>query len=374
MFARGDRNLANLLETAYRLGCRRDGWSEYLRFDLWEKAFEQTGVNPADHLDPYPDPHAPLPWDWIDTGMPREWFLDEHRKALESKCTYFSCTGNCDECGVCAKAADKKDVHKESPPHAPPQLPDAHTPAGPSVRGSAERPAARLRLQYVKRHPASYLSHLETLTLFHRALRRSKLPIHYTGGEHPHPRVAFSPALPVGVESMAEYLDLWLSKMPEEGEVEKGLNAVLPEGISVLGARPVPLNASSLEQSIAWMEYDISFPEGTPQAPSPEDLQRAVDAFYEEAPCPEGTTPKEAKKSEDLRRSVKLDGKQDGPGLVCRIHRLSGSTPSAMRILRILFPSQNRNGLRPHIIKTGAALLPPSPPAPCSKRKLRHDK
>jgi len=370
MFARGDRNMGDLLEAAYRLGCRRDGWTEYMRFDLWEKAFEQTGVNPSDHLDPHPDPHGALPWDWIDTGMPRDWFREEYRKALESTHTDFSCSGSCDECGVCARTSDgrvgpKKDLQT---------LWDNASRTGPSVRGKGERPAARLRLQYVKRHPASYLSHLETLTLFNRALRRSKLPLHYTGGEHPHPKVAFSPALPVGVESLAEYMDLWLSRMPEAGEVEKGLNEVLPEGISVRDARPVPLNASSLEQSIAWMEYDISFSEDTPQTPSQEDLKRAVEAFYDHSPCPAGVDSKEEKKSRNLRRAVKLEGKQEGHGLVCRIHRLSGSTASAMRVLQVLFPASNRNGLRPRIIKTAAALLPPSPPDLASKRKLRHDK
>jgi radical SAM-linked protein len=351
------------------LGCRRDGWTEYLRFDLWQRAFERTGIDPADHLDPHPDPEAPLPWDWIDTGMSRSWFREEHRKALESTCSDFTCTGSCEECGICGRVAGERD----GTPHEPRPAGQAGS-TGPSVRGKGELPAARLRLQYLKRYPASFLSHLETLTLFHRALRRSKLPIHYTGGEHPHPKMAFSPALPVGVESQAEYLDLWFSRMPEDGEVEKGLNAVLPEGISVEHARPVPLNASSLEQSIAWMEYDITFPEKTPGAPSQEDLKRALESFYDNGPASEETTGKEEKKREALRRSVKLESKRDGNGLVCRIHRLSGSTASAMRVLRALFPSSSGNGVRPRIVKTDAALLPPSPPALSSKRKPRHDK
>ena len=117
--------------------------------------------------------------------------------------------------------------------------------------------------------------------MFYRALRRSRLPIHYTGGENPHPRVAFSQALPVGVESQAEYVDLWLSKTLDGTEVEKTLNAVLPDGISVLRATSVPLNASSLEQSIAWMEYEITFPEDSPAGPSQEELVQAMEAFYD---------------------------------------------------------------------------------------------
>jgi len=99
-----------------------------------------------------------------------------------------------------------------------------------------------------------------------------------------------------------------------------------------------------------------------------------MEAFYDDNPCSAGADSKEEKKSGDLRRAVKLEGKQDGHGLVCRIHRLSGSTASAMRVLQVLFPASNRNGLRPRIIKTDAALLPPSPPALVSKRKLRNDK
>ncbi len=376
MFARGDRNLGDLLEAAYRLGCRRDGWSEYLRFDLWEKAFEQTGVNPEGRLDPYPDPHGPLPWDWIDTGMPREWFREEHGKALEAKPTDFVCSGRCEACGVCVNGRDGTNRRPDPLPESPQPLEVRHSRAGTSVRGIEERPAARLRLKYVKRHPASCLSHLETLTLFHRALRRSRLPIHYTGGEHPHPKLAFSPALPVGVESLAEYLDLWLSRMPEEREVETGLNEVLPEGVFVLDARPVPLNASSLEQSIAWMEYEITFPEALPQSPTRQDLEKAVQAFYDDARDDRLAEParKTGGNEGDLRRAVRLADKPDGLGLVCRVHRLAGSTPSAMRVVQRLFPSSGRNGLRPRIVKTEAGLLAPSPPVLVSKRNLRHDK
>ncbi len=374
IFARGDRDVGELLETAYRLGCRRDGWSEYMRFDLWERAFEETGVNPSDHLDPYPDLDGPLPWDWIDTGMPREWFREEHRKALGAECTDFSCLGDCSACGVCAVDADGGNGRRTpavTPEHSESE---AASGAGPSVRGGGERPAARLRLQYVKQHPLSCLSHLETLTLFHRALRRSKLPIHFTGGEHPHPKMAFSPALPVGVESHAEYLDLWFSSVPEGKDVEDGLNAVLPEGISVVDARAVPLNASSLEQSIAWMEYEFTFPQASPETPSQEELETAMEAFYDENLVTVGRVGKEKKNDGNLLRAVRLSSRQAGPGLVCRIHRLSGSTPSAMRVVERLFPSMNKNGLRPRIVKTEAALLAPTPPAPSSKRKLRHGK
>jgi len=374
LFARGDRRLGDLLEAAYRLGCRRDGWSEYLRFDLWEKAFERTGMNPEDRLDPYPNPDDPLPWDWVDTGMPQQWFREEYRRALDAERSDFACSGRCEECGLCLKPQDGGDGGHNPVSGSPPEESSPAPRQGACLSGNGNLPTTRFRLQYVKRSPASCLSHLETLTVFYRALRRSRLPIQYTGGENPHPRVAFSQALPVGVESQAEYMDLWFSKTLEGTEVENTLNALLPEGISVLRVRPVPLNASSLEQSIAWMEYEITFPEDSPAGPSQEELVQAMEAFYDGSRAEGGTTHKEGGADEHLRRAVKLAGKQDGGGLVCRIHRLSGSTPSANRVVQALFPSRDRNGTRPRVLKTQAALLAPHPPPPTSKRKSRHDK
>jgi radical SAM-linked protein len=188
--------------------------------------------------------------------------------------------------------------------------------------------------------------------------------------------MAFSPALPVGVESRAEYLDLWLSSVPEERRIERELNAVLPEGISVLEARPVPLNASSLEGSIAWMDYEILFPETGADSPRQEDLERAMEAFRDPAPAAGETAGREGGKQDDLRRSVRLVGVPDRRGLLLRIHRLSGATPSAMRVVDLLLASLdlNRNGLRPRILKTEAALTGPAPSIPPPRRKGRHDK
>ncbi len=370
IFARGNRTHGDLLEAAYRRGCRRDGWSEHLRFDLWEKAFEDTGMDPEDRIHPYPDPQDPLPWDWIDTGMPRGWFVREYRRALEAKATEFSCTGRCDECGICAQVRGGKDEGREGPAVVLPTVSTRPPRRSVTVRGRGERAAARFRIRYTKRRPASCLSHLETLTVFHRALRRSNLPIHYTGGEHPHPKSAFSSALPVGVESLAEYMDLWFSRVPTARDVEEGLNAVLPEGISVLDARPIPLNAPSLEQSIAWMEYALTFPEATP---SPDELKQMMEAFYDGSSAPERASGKDGRNDRDLRRAVNLAESRDGRGLVCRIHQVSGSTPSAMRVVKILFPSSGANGLRPRILKTEVALLPPSPPAIALKRKTHKE-
>lgn len=82
VFARGDRSLAPLLEKAWQLGCRFDGWSEHFSFKRWQQAFQALGIDPGSYAyrrfgyDDY------LPWDHIDCGIDKEIFKSEHREAL----------------------------------------------------------------------------------------------------------------------------------------------------------------------------------------------------------------------------------------------------------------------------------------------------
>jgi len=74
VFARGDRKLAKTIIKAWELGCRLDAWSEHLKFDLWRKAFEETGIKPENYLRERSKDEA-LPWDFIDPGVPKEILL-----------------------------------------------------------------------------------------------------------------------------------------------------------------------------------------------------------------------------------------------------------------------------------------------------------
>ena len=99
VFARGDRRTADALEHAFRLGCRFDGWSDQFRFDLWMRAFAETGVDP----DFYATRERPLsevfPWDHIDTGVTKDFLLREYEKALRAEITQ-DCRMGCVGCGM----------------------------------------------------------------------------------------------------------------------------------------------------------------------------------------------------------------------------------------------------------------------------------
>lgn len=98
VFARGDRKLSLLIENAYKEGCYFDGWSEYFNFDKWQTAIKKSNINLDDYLQEK-EIEKPLPWDFIDFGIKRDYLEKEYRRALEGK-TSLSCKNYCRGCGA----------------------------------------------------------------------------------------------------------------------------------------------------------------------------------------------------------------------------------------------------------------------------------
>lgn len=101
VFARGDRRLAAALEAAWRRGCRFDGWTEFFRFSLWEESFRETGLDPVAYAERFFSYEEVLPWDVIDTGVSRDFLIDEHRRALKAEPTADCRSAACTGCGIC---------------------------------------------------------------------------------------------------------------------------------------------------------------------------------------------------------------------------------------------------------------------------------
>ncbi len=99
VFARGDRRLSKVIETAYRYGARFDGWDEFLRFDAWEKAFAECGIDPVAYGKRAISLDATLPWDMIDPGVSKKFFQNENKKA-HAEITTPDCITGCSGCGI----------------------------------------------------------------------------------------------------------------------------------------------------------------------------------------------------------------------------------------------------------------------------------
>lgn len=99
VFARGDRRLGAVLEAAFRKGCRFDAWDEHFQITLWEDAFAECGVSTAFYAHRARSYDEILPWDHIDIGVSKEFFIREHQRAAEGKTTP-NCRQSCAGCGA----------------------------------------------------------------------------------------------------------------------------------------------------------------------------------------------------------------------------------------------------------------------------------
>ena len=257
VFARGDRRLGAVLLKARELGCRFDGWGEHFDFRKWQDAFAAVGIDPLFYHRRREFDEI-LPWDHLDCGVTKDFLYGEWEKSLSGSATVDCRNGSCTGCGVC----DFKEVKTRlAGEHALPDCSSSHFRSAESECRQTEA-AQRVRLRFSKVGPMRFLGHLEMLNLFIRAVRRAGIPIRFSQGFHPHPKFSFATALSVGVESMAEYLDMEIASGYSAARVREGLNAVLPEGMEILESAEIPLRSESLSTIMDRVRYRVSLPSG----------------------------------------------------------------------------------------------------------------
>ncbi len=272
-FSRGDGRLGGALLRAYRLGARFDAWTESFRPEVWRQAFSEAGLDMRDCLGER-DTAQPLPWDFVDAGIDREFLLSERRKARSGEATPDCRSGECSACGAC-------------PPGLSNITYSAMTASEEGARSAEERPAAAstappgrhlLRIRYSKEGPARFLSGLEMQSLWGRSLRRAGFPVAYSQGFNPAPRLSFSPALPVGTESLAEFVEAEFRLPVAASELERKLPAFLPEGIGGVSARHVAPGSPRISDFDMHCTYriDPAAPSGFPKDATP---SRAAEAW-----------------------------------------------------------------------------------------------
>jgi len=255
VFARGDRRLGPLLEAAVDAGCQFDGWSEKFEFARWQDAFATCGIDPEWYLRERREDEI-LPWSHIDPGVAPSFFLEERARSRSGGYTADCRNGDCHACGLCdfealrVRLAERAEFDPgEAPAWAPPT-------------DSEGRFKVRLRL--CKEGRARFVAHLEFMAVLHRAVRRAGLPLRYSGGFHPTPKLSFPDALPTGVASDAEIIDLELYEQRSAQQVVEALNAELPEGFRVLEAANVDWHCASPSASIVETVYRLELPAGVP--------------------------------------------------------------------------------------------------------------
>ena len=253
IFSRGDETVGRLLMAAFRKGCRLDGWSDLLRFDLWQEAMAETEINPDDFLRER-NTAEKLPWDNINCGVSSEFLLKERQKSSQHIATEDCRLDDCNNCGVCDFSTTQNifAVQEDVPPTVSSmQIPDA----------ALSPKEAKYRFTFSKLGRSGFLSHLEISAALTRALRRSSFALAYTMGFHPHPKISFATATAVGMESQQEYMDTTAQEYLSDLTLLKAeINTLLPAGIDILEIRKLSPEEKAIAQATQGFEYELELP------------------------------------------------------------------------------------------------------------------
>ncbi len=183
------------------------------------------------------------------------------------------------------------------------------------MRGEAGFP---VRIRFCKRGPVRFIGHRDVARNFERAFRIEELPLAFTLGFSPRPKVGFGLALSVGHESDAEYLDVELTRDPGSGgpggldRFPEAISAALPDGIDVTGATPIVDRALSLQEAVTAVEYRIEVTCVAPDTPgvaSASEIVASIEATVASvlsAPSLEITRTRKGREvAEDVRPAIR---------------------------------------------------------------------
>ncbi|TAE60934.1 MAG: DUF2344 domain-containing protein [Nostocales cyanobacterium] len=292
---RGDRSLGKVLRRAWELGAGMDSWYDSVEtaFNAWGEAIAEVGLDwkyrqvengewnifslgnrelltgnreeetlspvtchpfgvhqslmgetpktALAHLSPF---DIPLPWDHIDTGIDKKWLQEDLKRALEAAVVPDCSFEGCSHCGVCSPDFGHNIVIE------PPAIPEFD---GNFVPDTTK--AQRLRVWFGKQGNMALVSHLDLMRLFDRVIRRASLPIAFSGGFHPHPRIAVASALSLGNTSSGEIVDFELTQPMNVEDFRSQLVSQLPSDLPIYKVEEINLKAPAANQAMETAEY-----------------------------------------------------------------------------------------------------------------------
>jgi radical SAM family uncharacterized protein/radical SAM-linked protein len=262
---RGDRRLAPVVKRAWELGAGMDSWWENLEqaYGAWSKAIAEADLtwkyrqvedgewNIFDHSDSATSikdaTGAPLPWDHINTGIDKQWLKEDLQRALDAATVPDCAFEGCSHCGVCGTDFGHNIVVQ------PPAIPEFAGHFKPN-----QDKEQKIRMWFGKIDEMSLISHLDLVRLFDRAIRRAALPISFTGGYHPGPKIAIANALSLGITSNGEIVDFELTEDMDIEEFRTRLAAQLPENVPIYKVEEVDIKSLNASRIMDRAEYLIT--------------------------------------------------------------------------------------------------------------------
>lgn len=259
--SRGDRTVGNLIEAAWRKGCRFDGWDEWLQWEKWMEALAETGLEKEIFLRTIPVDGA-MPWSHIDVGVTTEFLAKEYKKAVGSRLSppcgkpfrakvhhtniadalaEYKKPLVCYQCGIACDLTQMRDeriaflkqLGAEQRREAPMVVAKKIDANGKPIPKFKQTAGIKYQAEFTKMGQAAFLSHLDLVRLLQRIFRRASIPLNYSQGFHPIPKMSFSPALSLGLESLGEWVEFEMAEETPRNtdDLRALLNSFSPPGV-----------------------------------------------------------------------------------------------------------------------------------------------
>lgn len=214
--------------------------------------------------------------------------------------------------------------------------------------------AQRIRVWFRKGERLRYISHLDVLRSWERSLRRAELPLAYSQGFTPHPKLAFGSPLPMGFVSEGEVMDVTLDERVDVAEFQSRLAVETTEDLALLRAAEVAPNEPAPQAAMLWADYRLSLPV------EPSEAASVVSAFLQKESFPWREERGERVREYDLRaacawlRTMPTEG---GTEFEMRLQSDQDLTARPEAVVAALFPGLSA----PLIVRTHIVLNEHSP-------------
>lgn len=244
VLTRGDGKLCQYIYELYKQGCYLDTWDENFDKNKWYDIAKTFGFEVGELAQKSFGLDEELPWDFINVGIKKEWFVNEYQKAMQSR-NSVPCESKCSNCGICQEYKVAKHIDKP------------YTPKHTTPEDNSDKPVHKYRAKVTKKGYLKFLSHLDWQNTLVKALFRSELPVVFTEGFNPIPKISLGAALPIFIESETEFIDFELRGTYATEDIKDILNNSLDKNAQIINIYEIDKSTASLDITTQWAKYEI---------------------------------------------------------------------------------------------------------------------
>ena len=252
--SRGDDKLNLVIYDVWENGGKFDAWSEKFDKDLWLNALKKYDIDPLKYTSEK-NINDPLPWDFIDFGIKRDFLIEEREKAFKLEST-IDCRDGCYFCGVCNK--DLKMLQNNKNIHNDEEVDESKLKLEIEEENKLKDAEEWIvRMKFAKAGLIKYITHHDLFRIFQRSINMLNLPIKYSQGFNRRPKISFGFPIPMSYAAFEEYVDMIFLR--SISDIESQFNKILPEGLKIISQAQIERKTPSIMIDTKEIIYKVKF-------------------------------------------------------------------------------------------------------------------